>query len=382
MRIGFNVLFLKQPMTGSGQYTANLLRALARIDRRNSYVLLGSGLEDASVALEWPSHRYRDVRTPFGAFNRQLDKVWFEQVSVPTACREEGIDIVHYPYFAAPLIARARSRVVVTVHDVIPLLLPPYRGSLAVRTYTRLVSTAARRADVVIADSESTKADIVRLLGIPSERIRVVYLAADERFKPVEDSAALEGVRRKYGLRDSFVLYLGGLDARKNVVSLAKAFAVASRELGADIQLAIAGQPMSGSKLFPDIHGAVRELGIERSVVFLGLVAEDDRPLLYSAAKLFAFPSLYEGFGLPPLEAMACGSPVVCSNTSSLPEVVGDAAITCEPTDHLRLAEAMLQVLTDGDLRAELRRRGLARSQSFDWKKTAEETLSVYEAIA
>ncbi len=392
MRIGLNGLFLKQPMTGSGQYTKNLLAALAEIDQSNDYLLItppqggdrarmraAANSATSFVAPMALGFRYREVKTPFDAFSRQLSKVWFEQIGVPNAGRREQVDVIHYPYFAAPLFSH--PKVVVTIHDVIPLLQGPYRGSASVQLYTKLVSTAAKRAAAIITDSESSKSDIVRILGIPSEKIAVVYLAVDAGFRMEDNGDALRQVRRRYGLGEDFVLYIGGLDYRKNVISLVEAFAEVRRRLGAGIKLAIAGHLAKESALFPDVRGAVHKLGIEDAVVFLGPVADNDRPLLYSAAKVFVFPSLYEGFGLPPLEAMACGAPVICSNSSSLPEVVGDAAIVFEPTRRDELVLAMLDVLTKEDLRAKLRGKGLRRAGEFSWAKTAQETLMVYEAV-
>ncbi|MBI2953591.1 MAG: glycosyltransferase family 4 protein [Chloroflexi bacterium] len=414
MRIGLNAHFLKQPNTGSGQYTRNLLAAISALDHGDDYSLIapygtavcdntqrsgsllgtnghsrltvgrgasadedhrqGSGRSGA------PAFRWREVRTPFDALSRQFGKVWFEQVSVPNACRLERVDVVHYPYFAAPL--ASPCKVVVTVHDVIPLLLAPYRGSATVRLYSSLVSLAVKRAAAIITDSESSKADIIKVLGIPPERILVVYLAVDERFKVEEDEDVLRRVRLKYGLKRDFILYMGGLDYRKNVVSLVEAFAEVKPRLGSGVQLAIAGQLAGGSSLFPDVAGVVRQLGLDDAVVFLGAVDEADQAALYSAAVVFVFPSLYEGFGLPPLEAMACGAPVICSGSSSLPEVVGDAAIVYEPTKRAELIKALLDVLTDEGLRGELRQRGLKRACRFSWAQTARETMRVYEAVA
>ncbi len=364
-------------MTGSGQYARCLLAALTEADDGNEYVLVGPA-DARPNFLAGRLWRWRTVETPFRRLSRQLDKVWFEQVSLPSALSAEEVDLVHYPYFASPLFPT--NRVVVTLHDLIPLLLKPYRGSPAVRLYTCLVAAAARRAHGIIADSECTRTDIVRLLGISQAKVSVVYLAADERFKPIEDREAVKQVCRKFGLGDNVILYLGGLDHRKNVGALIGAFAQLRRAFGG-LQLAIAGQPTGQSKLFPDIRRVVYEAGVQDQVVFLGPVSEEDRPLLYNAARLFVFPSLYEGFGLPPLEAMACGTVVACSNASSLPEIVGDAALTFDPRNQEAMVEAMRKGLVHGALRDEMRAKGLERARGFSWRKTALETLRVYDSV-
>ena len=370
MRVGLNALFLARPLTGSGRYVRHLVEELARLGRGHEYLLFGpAGAQPAELA-------WRSVRTPFDSWSEILAKVWFEQVGFPRACRRAGVDVAHYPYFAAPL-AGLRP-VIVTAHDLIPMLFPQYRGSARVRLYTALVAASARRASLVITDSAASRDDVVRRLGVPEERVRVIYLAADERFRPAADPAAVDAARRRYGLPDEYLLYLGGLDYRKNVPRLLQAYALAHRE-GLALPLVVAGSLPRPSALFPDLRGEVERLGLSSSVVFCGPGADEDTPLLFQAATAFVYPSLYEGFGLPPLEAMACGTPVVCANSSSLPEVVGDAALTVDPTDVTGLAAALRTIARDAGLREDLRGRGLARAAQFSWRRTAEETLAAYE---
>ncbi len=373
MRIGINAFFLEQPATGSGQYTRNLLRSLAEADSTTEYLLFSPG-SNCRLRIADCGLRIADCR---------LVKLWFEQVTFPRLCQREGVDVAHVPYFAPPL--RHSTPTVVTIHDLIPLILPAYRGPLLVRLYTHLVSAAARRADAIIADSEASKEDIVRLLGIPAERVQVIYLAVDRRFRPITDEAHLENVRRKYHLPADYVFYLGGFDQRKNLGTLLKAFKRLTFDLKprtSDLQLVIAGHlPARDTPFFPDPRRMVRELGLQGKVAFIGWVPEEDKPALYSMAKLFVFPSLYEGFGLPPLEAMACGTPVISSNVSSLPEVVGDAGLLVDPRDAAELADAMATILDDGRLRRGLGQRGLEQARRFSWEKTARETLKVYRRV-
>jgi glycosyltransferase involved in cell wall biosynthesis len=365
MRIGINALFLERPGTGSGQYTRHLLEALAKVDPTNEYLLFSPGPASPISS------------TPYPISNQA--KLWFEQVSFPRACRRQGIDLAHVPYFASPLFPTVPT--VVTVHDLIPLILPAYRGSLRVRLYTRLVAAAARKATAIITVSRASQRDIVRYLRVPPERSHVTYEAADEAFQPVDDEAQLTAIRQKVGLPQRYLLYLGGFDQRKNVATLLRAFALLGYKQR-QAKLVIAGRlPGRDSLMFSDPRRLVRELGMEASVIFTGWVAEEDKPALLSGATAFVFPSLYEGFGLPPLEAMACGTPVIASNRSSLPEIVGEGGILVEPTDVEALAEAMEMLLVDDALRTGLRRRALAQAARFSWKQTAQETLAVYRKV-
>lgn len=385
MRISVNGFFLGQPTTGSGQYTENLLRELLRLDTENQYVLFSPSVQRSAGGkqLEAVSRGLGGhvLATPFDKGSRNLAKLWFEQVAFPLACRQLGLDLAHVPYFASPLFPAVPT--VVTIHDLIPLILPAYRGSLRVRLYTRLVTAAARKAEAIITVSQASQRDIVRCLHIPPERIHVTYEAAGEAFQPMEDEAQLTAIRQKYALPERYLLYLGGFDKRKNLFTLLRAFALLVNKQqaggGKQAKLVIAGQlPGRDSPLFPDPRRWVRGLGVEERVIFTGWVPEEDKPALYSGATAFVFPSLYEGFGLPAVEALACGTPVIASNRSSLPEVVGEGGILVEPTDVEALAEAMEVLLVDDTLRAELRQRALAQAAKFSWKQMALETLAVY----
>jgi len=356
MKIAINGWFWDQPATGSGQYLRALLTALKARAPDNAYVLC----------------------VPKAA-GGNFGKLWFEQVAFPSACRRERADLAHVPYFASPVFPATRT--VVTIHDLIPLLLPAYRGSPLVRAYTRLVAAAARRADAVIADSECSQRDIIKHLGIDAARVRVVHLAADARYRPVDDTAA---VRRKYALPDQYLLYLGGFDQRKNVRVIIQAFARLPEFHAAGYRLVCAGLKRGGadSAFFPDPQRLAREAGLpDDAIQYIGWVDEEDKPALYAGATLFLFASLYEGFGLPPLEAMACGAPVISSNASSLPEVVGGAGDLVDPDDPAAWADAIRAGLTDSARRAAMRERGFAQSKKFSWDRAADETLAVYESV-
>jgi glycosyltransferase involved in cell wall biosynthesis len=381
MKIGINTLFFRHPASGSGQYLIHLLNALAQIDTQNEYILVGPDPLPESVKqqLQAPFVQHvRGVTGPLGR-NSSLEKMTWEQWTGPRTARQLGVDVFHVPHFAPPLVTGSIP-VVATIHDVIPLRLPLYRASAKAKVYSSVVSRAAHKATLVITISQHAKQDIIDALKIPAERIRVIYQGVSESLKPVEDAEKLAAARARYGLTGRYVFYLGGLDARKNVPQLVRAFSQLYKRLGdPTLQLLISGNPdkHSGS-LFPDPRPVGADLGMNGQIIYR-FVEDEDKATLYSGASVFVFPSLYEGFGLDPLEAMACGAPVVCSNRTSLPEVVGDAALTIDPEDLPAMVDAMYRVLTSSELSADLKARGLARAKLFDWRKTASETLAVYE---
>lgn len=381
MKIGINALFFQYPATGSGQYMTHLLAALADIDTKNEYVLLGPQPVAEGKGGKQPDFAFPYQVQPvpgFATSNQNVEKVVWEQVTAPAAARKAGVDIFHVPHFAPPLLPRTPT--VVTIHDVIPLRMPLYQAGARVKAYMQLVSRAARNATMVITVSQHAKQDIIDALKLPSERIRVIYEAAGAEYHPITDAEKLASIRRRYGLTGRYIFYLGGLDQRKNVPQLVRAFAQLYREVNdPSLQLLISGNPdKQNGPLFPDPRPLAADLETTGQIIYR-FVEEEDKPAVYSAASLFVFPSLYEGFGLPPLEAMGCGTPVVCSNRTSLPEVVGDAAISVDPEDTRALVDAMKRVLTNETLHADLRTRSVQRAAHFSWHNTAQETLEVYE---
>jgi glycosyltransferase involved in cell wall biosynthesis len=270
---------------------------------------------------------------------------------------------------------------VLTIHDLTTVVHPEWHVEENRRRHAAKGRFAATRAHHIIADSEATRTDVVRHLGVPPERVTVVHLGYDERFRPL-DAASVAGVLWRYGLRaGGYILSLGTLEPRKNYERLIEAYArLAAEHLGAEAPpLVIAG---GNGWQYEPIRAAPARCGVERSVRFLGRVPDEDLPALVAGAALFVYPSLYEGFGLPPLEALAAGVPVVTSNSSSLPEVVGDAALLCDPLDPADIARHMAAPLSDDRLAARLRDSGPLRAARFSWRRTARETLAVYEGVA
>ncbi len=374
MHIAFNAWFWNRPDTGSGQYLRGLVRGLRAVAPQLQLTLIApegweiDPLDGVGVA--------RVARQGRG----NLVKVRFEQGDFPRAAAQVGAQIAHIPYWGAPL--NSPIPMVVTIHDLIPLLLPQYRSGVLARLYTGLVAASARGAAAVITDSEHSRRDIVRHLGLDEGRVTAIPLAAGEAYHPRPAMMLDESVRQKYGLPPEYVLYLGGFDVRKNIENLIKAFTYVKTGTQDAFPLVLAGRlPDRKTPRFADVHGLIEAMDLGDVVRLIGEVGEADKPALYRMASCFVFPSRYEGFGLPVLEAMACGTPVVTSDASSLPEIVGDAGFAVAPDDARHLAGSILAVLVQENVARDLKEKGLARSRQFSWERTARETLAVYEGI-
>jgi glycosyltransferase involved in cell wall biosynthesis len=384
VRIGINALFLQKPTTGMGQHLLHLLQGLDSLDDKDQqYMLLAPRFRRAyTVRAPQLSDRFREVEvvSALARLGENVEQVWWEQVGIVLAGMREKIDLLHGPYWSNPLWSPWPT--VVTVHDVIQFVLPEYAWRKISRVYFGLVSAGARRAQAVITVSECSKQDIMKILGLGPERIHVIGNAVDASLYPVRDAWLLANVRERYGIAPRFVLYFGGFDMRKNVPRLIEAYARLPEVLRREYQLVIAGRYQHlGHPLYPDPRQTVRRLGLDGNVIFTGQIREQDKAPLYSAATVFAFPSLYEGFGMPVLEAMACGTPVVTSNVSALPEVAGDAGLLVNPYEPAAIGEALAELLESAARRDDLARRGLERARRFTWPQVAEQTVRVYKQI-
>jgi glycosyltransferase involved in cell wall biosynthesis len=363
---------LRAPHTGSGQYSAALIAALRELPEIEMTVLSPAPLPTEPTAFVVPPPRL--LRS------ERMRKVWWEQIGIGRAARQAGVALVHIPYFAAPL--RQAIPHVVTVHDVIPLLMPVYAGGRAMRAYLRLVSAGTRRAAQVIADSECSRRDAIRILALADERVTTIPLAVSAEYGAAHDEALIAQMRDRYGLHGKRVVCtFAGLDVRKNLATLLRAFARVSADIGDDVRLVVGSKAHGNAALYPDPMPLVRELGIAHRVIFTGSISDDEKIALYQMADCSVAPSLYEGFGLTPLEAMACGTPVVAADASCTPEVVGDAALLVAPQDVTAFAAAMIRVLSDEGLARQLRQRGRDRARQFSWGRTATATRAVYQHV-
>ena len=373
MRIGIDYTAAVRQGAGIGRYTRELVRALAELDQGNDYVLFAAAGGQRLADAGWPSD-FQMRSAPLS--DRALAILWHRlRLPIWVELATGAVDIFHSPDFVLPPVRRART--LVTVHDL-SFIHYPQCADANLRAYlNKVVPRSVHRADLILADSQSTKDDLVELLGVESDKIEVVYPGVEKRFHPIEDQTLLEEVRNRYYLPSRFILSLGTLQPRKNFARLIEAYSLLVTHYPF-LQLVIAG---GKGWLYEEIFATVEQLGLEEKVIFPGFVADGDLPALYNLADLFVFPSLYEGFGLPPLEALACGRPVITSDASSLPEVTGGAGLMVEAIDVEALAEAMKRVLEDKTLREGMIARGLEQAGKFTWEKAAVKLLNLYETL-
>lgn len=373
MHVALNGWFWDQPYTGSGQYLRGLMGALRR------------ARPDLNLSLVTPGDRPADLPDGVNAISTRanrsnLGKVMFEQRAFPNAAARAGADLAHVPYWGPPL--TSPIPLVTTILDVIPLVLPEYAAGFLPRLYTSLVSASARGAGEIVTISEAAKADIVAQLNIPAERITVTHLAVDERYHPRMGAENDPAIRAKYDLPPDYVLYLGGFDRRKNVQLVLKGFSYLDQAEGGAYPLVIAGrEPVYAEPLFPNVRALADSLGVSESVHWIGAVDEADKPGLLRMARAFVFPSVYEGFGLPVLEAMAAGTPVIAADIPVMREIVGDAAYLVGENEDRAMGGAMLALVGQEPLRQQMINRALGRATAFNWRKTALETIAVYERV-
>jgi glycosyltransferase involved in cell wall biosynthesis len=345
---------------GIGTYVRNLVRHLARLDHETTYFLFCSG-SDAPVL--------RDLAANFVPIvDDSAGYSVSEHVTIPLKLRRLGVDLLHAPHYVLPILCPTRH--VVTIHDCIHLLFPQYLPNRAATLYARLMmGRAVRRSALVFTVSEASRADILRFYpDADPARIRVVPNAMDPDLLRDPGEEEMERVRERYQIRERFLLFAGNIKPHKNLERLVKAFGLLKQQTGFDdLKLILIGDEVGS---YGSLRRRVESEGVRADVRFFGFVPVPTLAALYRMASAFAFPSLYEGFGLPPLEAMACGTPVVTSRISSLPEVVGDAAVLVDPYSVESIAEGLRQALSDETLRQELRRKGLARSATFSWERS------------
>jgi len=369
LRIGIDYTAAVRQGGGIGRYTRNLIRALAALDRENRYTLFTAGRGDDGLG-PWPEN-FRLRSLPFS--DRWMHIFWQRlRLPVPVQVVTGPLDLFHSPDFVLPPTGRAPA--VLTVHDLSFLRFPQFFVP-GFRAYLEgAVSRAVKRARHILADSQSTRRDLIALLSVEPERVSVLYPGVEGRFRPVEDGRELARVRARYALPERFVLGLGTLQPRKNFATLMEAF---RRLPAADLHLVIAG---GRGWMFEDTLALAEQPDLVGRVHFPGFVDDADLPALYTLARVFAFPSWYEGFGLPVLEAMACGTPVVAADNSSLPEVVGEAGLLVDAADAEAVAEALERILGDAELRARLIAAGREQAAKFRWEDAARRLLAVYRA--
>lgn len=368
MRIAIDAHSVGTRLGGNESYATNLIEALAEIDQVNQYTIFVTRREARErFSNRWPNFQVRATlpHTPFVRI----------PLTLSAELRRNRVDVLHVQFTSPPF---SPCPVVVSIHDLSFEHLPQTFKRRSRMQLRMTVRRSARNAAQIIALSEYARTDLINTYHLRPERVSVVPLAAPAAFAPVRDDNELQRVRQTYGIERDYILSVGSIQPRKNLRRLIEAYSLlrGKQTEGKLPQLVLVGK---NAWLYDETLRSLKDRNVDTSIILTGYVPESDLPALYSGAVCFVYPSYFEGFGLPPLEAMKCGAPVIVGNKTSLPEVVGDAALMIDPFDVNAIAAAIKRVIADSDFRAELRVKGLERAKQFDWKETARQTLEVYE---
>jgi glycosyltransferase involved in cell wall biosynthesis len=368
MRIGIDIRELQKDLvTGIGQYLCNFLEFVSTEDQSNEYVLFGN-----------QSTFYQPLgeNQKMHIIPEYITMVW-DQILLPKALKEEKIDLFFSPYYKAPLFTDVK--IITVVHDLIPILFPDRQSikGLLAKTYCRsFIKKSKNRIEKILTVSAHSQQDLMNICDIEENKIKVIPNAVASHYQCVDQSFKDE--MKSFGIQKEFIFFIGQFKPHKNVETLIRAYGLLSEELKARYQLVLGG---GKNQYIRKLKKIIKELDLKQNIIFAGFISEKDLPKFYNAASLFVFPSFYEGFGIPPLEAMACGTPVIASNTSSLPEVVGDAGICINPYSVEEFTKAMELVLLDENLQNDLIKKGLERSKQFTIEKFCRSILKVFSEI-
>lgn len=352
--------------TGIGTYTYQLIYNINLMDKINRYLLF---LPDENVSDLNPGDNI-DIKM---ISEDRKENFWVE-IDIPNILTDTGIDVYHVPQNGIGLPKIKNCPFVITLHDVIPFRMPETVGPQYYEIYMREIPEIIPLCDAIITVSEYSKEDIAKALSYPKDKIFVTHLAAEDIYYPRNKKLCKEFIKEKYGIEDKFILYVGGFSPRKNIKGLIQAFSIIKPKLDEKIKLVILGKK---GRSYYDYRDLAYSLGLKEDVIFTGYVPVEELPLFYNAAYIFCYPSFYEGFGLPPLEAMACGIPTIASNVTSIPEVLQDDALYINPKDINDIAEKLLMLINDNILYTKFCLKALKRSSMFSWKKTAVETIEI-----
>lgn len=369
MRIGIDARMYSTNFTGIGRYVHELTEKLLDVDKKHEYVLFMN--EPEYSQFEPTSKRVKKilVNAPYYSLKEQIRFLW--------TIRRAKVDLMHFTHFNAPALYKGKS--VVTIHDLTLSFFPGKKMNTGLHrmAYKWVLGSAVKNASNIIAVSKNTKKDLLEVTGVESSKVEVIYEGVSGEFTPKEDRQALVDLAQKYSITKDFILYTGVWRGHKNLVNLIRSFGLLKKDDSFEGLLVITGKE---DPFYPDVKRTVKELGLEQDVIFPGHVSEEELVALYQSAKIYAFPSLYEGFGLPPLEAMRSGTAVVASKSSCIPEICGeDNALFFDPYDPSDMANQIQKLWINDELRHELREKGLKHSRKFSWRKMAERTLQVYE---
>ena len=369
MRVALDAIPLVAAKTGIGHYTDALAEWLARTHPNHQYQLFSP----IDFAFEAGNGKPANLSKQFLPTRSVFRKWWM--IGLPALLQISPVDVFHGTNYCIPLFAPCPS--VVTIHDMSLFAQSQTHEPANVTRGKRRMPIMARRASMIIAPSEWTKKEIVKYLRTRPEKIRVIYEAARDAMKPVLPGQS-EGVLEKYQVRRPYLLYVGTIEPRKNLLTLIRAYDELLRTTAHRPQLVLCG---GRGWLDSEVFNLARELRMEEQIRFTGYIEDADLPALYSSAKVFIYPSIYEGFGLPPLEAMACGAPVISSNASSLPEVVGEAGLMHDPGDYRALTHCIVKLFDDPAMQEYYRRAGMKQASRYSWERAARETQAVYDEV-
>lgn len=353
--------------TGIGTYTYQLIYNINLMDKYNKYLLF---LPDENISDINPGENI-DIRL----ISEDRKENFWEEVDIPNILTNTKIDIYHVPQNGIGLPREKSCPFVITLHDIIPYKLPETVGPQYLDIYTREIPEIIPICDSIITVSEYSKKDIAEALNFPLEKIYVTHLAAEDIYYPRNKKLCKDLIKSKYDIDNKFILYVGGFSPRKNIKGLIEAFSLIKPKLKEKYSLVILGKK---GRSYYDYRDLAYKLNLKDDVIFPGYIPVDELPIFYNAADIFCYPSLYEGFGLPPLEAMACGTPTIASNVTSIPEVLGDDALYINPFDVKDISSKLSLLIEDPDFKNTLSFKGLKRSTMFSWKKTAIETIEAY----
>jgi glycosyltransferase involved in cell wall biosynthesis len=356
--------------TGIGTYTYQLIYNINLMDKINRYLLF---LPDENVSDLNPGDNI-DIKL----ISEDRKENFWEEVDIPNILTNTSMDVYFVPQNGIGLPKHKACPFVITLHDVIPYKLPETVGPQYLSIYTKEVPEIIPLCDGIITVSEFSKRDIVNTLNFPEDKIFVTHLGAEDIYFPQNKYKCKEFVKSKYGIEDNFILYVGGFSPRKNIKGLIQAFSLIKSKLTEPYKLVILGKK---GRSYYDYRDLAYSLGLKEDVIFTGYVPVEELPIFYNAATIFCYPSFYEGFGLPPLEAMACGTPTVAANTTSIPEILGDDALYIDPYNIDDIAEKLLMLTEDEKLRTAMSFKGLKRSTMYSWKKTAIQTIEALTKI-
>ena len=375
MKIAIDIRTILPTRSGVGNYVLHLIENLLQVDNRSTYYFL-------SRKKNWPLmnnlvNQGFLLSTIFSHENHPLGDLW-EHFLLPLRLKKFGVDIFHGPASLIPF-RKKNFQVVVTIHDLVAFLFPDTIPLKYGRYMRYILRHAVRRADKIISVSHHTREDLIQILQVPPEKIAVIHEAPTPIFRPLDHLVARRQLQARYGLEKKFIYHLGNIEPRKNLIVLLEAFELVCRQLRNEYVLVLSGQP---GWLTANLQHFLDKYSLKDRIIFTGYVPRDDLPLFMNGAEMFVFPSLYEGFGLPVLEAMSCGTPVISSDRSSIPEIAGQAAILVDPHDPEAIAESILLLIHHPAEREKLRWAGLQQAARFTWKDAALKTLAVYQSLA